>query len=50
MRLQTSKLAAAASLASTVAAHGYVNTLTIAGTVYTVNYCPVPPRFEASRN
>ena len=36
MRFQKSSIVAAASLASTVAAHGYVNKLVIAGTEYTV--------------
>ena len=38
MRFQTTSLVAAASLASTVAAHGYVDKLVIGGTTYTV--CP----------
>lgn len=41
MRFQKSSLVAAASLASTVAAHGYVDKLVIAGTEYTVCH-PIP--------
>lgn len=41
MRFQKTSIVAAASLASTVAAHGYVNKLVIAGTEYTV-CLPVP--------
>ncbi|KFZ19354.1 hypothetical protein V501_00704 [Pseudogymnoascus sp. VKM F-4519 (FW-2642)] len=49
MRFQTTSLVAAASLASTVAAHGYVDKLVIGGTTYTGYqpysdpYYPTPP-------
>jgi hypothetical protein len=46
MRFQSKKLVAAASLASTVAAHGYVDTLSIAGVEYTVCSPPVSPIFQ----
>lgn len=36
MRFQKTSVVAAASLASTVAAHGYVDKLVIGGTTYTV--------------
>ena len=41
MRFQKTSIVAAASLASTVAAHGYVDKLVIGGTTYTVCF-PLP--------
>lgn len=43
MRFQKTSIVAAATLASTVTAHGYVDKLTIAGTEYTVRLPPLSP-------